>query len=197
MSKKSINKVAVKGSLLSFLLVMSLISLNNDNFQNSFAQQSESIDSFTSEGYTGQIVVLPPGIPQVPTSNDPTRASVGSVIGGNWSFTVNEGNLQNFKWNATAFSLDGSVNGTFSINNINNATATGTFTNDESIELVGNNTSFKSTANIMIDNKQAWTDVPIALHLLNGNIVNLSIDNVKTNSSFPLPLMGIVTSIKQ
>ncbi|MDQ2685876.1 MAG: hypothetical protein M3Y25_08555, partial [Thermoproteota archaeon] len=164
-------------------------------------------------GYTGQNLVIPPGVPQVLTSDNMTRALVGSVVGGNWSFSVNEGQLEDFNWEAIAYTLTGEVNGTFSVENIkDNATAIGTFTDDRTnnltavgpstdvdeskdIQLIGNHTSIESTANIIIDNETVWKDVPISLYLLNGNIVSLTISPYQTNNSFPLPLYGVVTSL--
>lgn len=207
-------KISIATFALSFLLVLNIAVLHENSFQKAFSQPSEAVDTFSASGYTGQNVVLPPSIPQVPTSENMSRAPVGSVIGGNWSFSVNEGQLEDFSWEATAYTLTGEVNGTFSIESIkDNATAIDTFTVDEAnnltavvgssidsdesraIQLIGNYSSIESTANIIIDNEPVWRDVPIALYLLNGNIVSLTVSPNQTNNSFPVPLYGIVTSL--
>ncbi|MGD9671897.1 MAG: hypothetical protein AB7U98_00285 [Candidatus Nitrosocosmicus sp.] len=213
MNKILTQKVSIATFALSFLLISNMAVLHGNSFQKAFSQPSEAVDTFSAAGYTGQNVVLPPGIPQVPTSDNMSRAPIGSVIGGNWSFSVNEGQLEDFKWEATAYTLTGEVNGTFAIESVkDNATAIGTFTvdeannltavgsstdNDESraIQLIGNHTSIESTANIIIDGEPVWTDVPIALYLLNGNIVSMTVSPNQTNNSFPVPLYGIVTSL--
>jgi hypothetical protein len=213
MNKIVTQKSSIATFALSFLLVLNMAMLQGNSFQKAFSQPSEAVSTFSASGYTGQNVVLPPGIPQVPTSGDITRAPIGSVIGGNWSFSVNEGQLEDFNWKATAYTLTGEVNGTLAVEEVkDNATGIGIFTmdrannltavgssaeNDESraIQLIGNQTSIESTANILVDNKPVWTDVPIALYLLNGNIVSLTISPNQTNNSFPVPLYGIVTSL--
>ncbi|NOJ32048.1 MAG: hypothetical protein DA329_07925 [Candidatus Nitrosocosmicus sp.] len=69
------------------------IGSNNNIFQYALAQGSEAADSFSVTGYTGQILTLPPSITQVEaTQNESSLGpSVGSVIGGNWIFTVGGG----------------------------------------------------------------------------------------------------------
>jgi hypothetical protein len=213
MNKIITQKSSIVTFALSFLLVLNMGMLHGNSFQKAFSQSPDAVSTFSAAGYTGQNVVLPPSIPQVPTSGDITRAPIGSVIGGNWSFSVNEGQLEEFNWKATAYTLTGEVNGTFSVEGVkDNATAIGIFAvdradnltgvgpstnNDESraIQLTGNHTSIESIANILVDNEPVWTDVPIALYLLNGNIVSLTISPNQTNNSFPVPLYGIVTSL--
>lgn len=213
MSRIIIQKISIATFAFSFLLVLNIDMLHGTSFQKAFSQPSEAINTFRAAGYTGQNLVIPPGVPQVLTSDNMTRALVGSVVGGNWSFSVNEGQLEDFNWEAIAYTLTGEVNGTFSVENIkDNATAIGTFTDDRTnnltavgpstdvdeskdIQLIGNHTSIESTANIIIDNETVWKDVPISLYLLNGNIVSLTISPYQTNNSFPLPLYGVVTSL--
>lgn len=41
-----------------------------------------------------------------------------------------------------------------------------------------------------------WNDVPITVHLLNGNIINIMVNPVKTDYHFKaLPVYGTITSI--
>jgi hypothetical protein len=59
-----------------------------------------------------------------------------------------------------------------------------------------NGTIFKANADINFNDKTAFNDVPIVLSLLNGKLINLSIDPTKTEGLFTTPLFGIVTSLK-
>lgn len=132
---------------------------------------------------------------QVPKSSQPQAPPVGSIIGGNWSFAVSKGVLQNFKWDATTYKLDGSANGTLSINELTNSTGALKPSPTNAIVLRDNNTVFKGNANININGKTAFSNVPVVVFLLKGKLVNFSISATKTNNFFLLPLFGIVTSL--
>lgn len=120
---------------------------------------------------------------------------VGSIIGGNWSFAVANGVLKDFKWDANAFTLGGKVNGTLSINKLTNVTGETAGEPAHTIVLKGNTTNLAGNVDININGKPAFTNVPVALHLLYGKLVNLTISPAKTDNLFPFPLFGIVTSL--
>ncbi|KAA2283496.1 hypothetical protein [Candidatus Nitrosocosmicus sp. SS] len=183
--------------LVPLLLVGSSIVATSSQLQLVSAQTSQGTNSFSAAGYTGQILTLPPSITQVPVSQNESSVgpSIGSVIGGNWSFTVSDGNLQNFTWNAVAYSLAGKPNGTASITGFTDAKPLGS--SSDSIALDGNSTSFAGTANLEINGETAFENVPVALYLLNGNIVSLTLSQQATNGQFSVPLYGIVTSLTQ
>ena len=183
--------------LVPLLLVGSSIVATSSQLQLVSAQTSQGTNSFSAAGYTGQILTLPPSITQVPVSQNESSVgpSIGSVIGGNWSFTVSDGNLQNFTWNAVAYSLAGKPNGTASITGFTDAKPLGS--SSDSIALGGNSTSFAGTANLEINGETAFENVPVALYLLNGNIVSLTLSQQATNGQFSVPLYGIVTSLTQ
>ncbi|MGD9534964.1 MAG: hypothetical protein AB7V56_14500 [Candidatus Nitrosocosmicus sp.] len=183
--------------LVPLLLVGSSIVATSSQLQLVSAQTSQGTNSFSAAGYTGQILTLPPSITQVPVSQNESSVgpSIGSVIGGNWSFTVSDGNLQNFTWNAVAYSLAGKPNGTASITGFTYAKPLGS--SSDSIALDGNSTSFAGTANLEINGETAFENVPVALYLLNGNIVSLTLSQQATNGQFSVPLYGIVTSLTQ
>jgi len=87
--------------------------------------------------------------------------------------------LQNFKWNTNAITLSGRVNGSLSTN-VTGATREYPH---PSIILHENNTSFLG--------KPMFTDVPAAVQLINGKLVNFHV----ANNAFPFPFFGIVTSL--
>lgn len=184
--------------LIPILLIGTLAvgSSSSNILQNALAQSSESTDSFSATGYTGQLLTLPPSITQIDASQNESAIgpSIGSVIGGNWSFTVNQGQLENFTWNATSYTLGGDIEGTFAINGINDAGPLDTSSGD-SITLDGNSTTFTGTTDIVINGETVFSDVPVVLYILNGNIASLTLSHEETEGIFTVPLYGIVTSL--
>ncbi len=168
---------------------------------NSFLQTAHAQlpgGTFTAKGYTGQIIVLPANSFTPPTPSQPVAPPVGSIIGGNWSVDVSNGQVSNFKWDVNHYTLSGKVNGTLSIAKLTNTTGALTPHSSPTIKLNGNYTAFKGNADININGKPSLTNAPIVFNLLNGKLVNLTIGPGKgqTSSPFPLPLFGIVTSLK-
>ena len=57
-------------------------------------------------------------------------------------------------------------------------------------------TDFKGIADITTNGKIKWKDVPIVIHVLNGNTINFNIESTKTEDHFKgLPVFGTVESI--
>jgi hypothetical protein len=103
------------------------------------------------------------------------------VVGGNWSFSVSNGILQDFKWDALAYALNCKINGTFSVDGMTNASS---FNIEQpsasgSIKLVCNNTVFKGNVNINTNGKQVWIDIPSIVRLSNGKLIAFQISEVK------------------
>jgi hypothetical protein len=151
--------------------------------------------NFSVKGYTGQQLVLPPGLSQHVNPSTPGAPPTGSVISGNWSFAVSNGQLKDFKWHEVAMTLSGKQNGTLAIDKLTNASGSVRPNEPATIVLHGNSTAFKGNVDIVINGKPMFTNVPVAVHLLNGKLVNFTISPAKTNDLFPLPLFGIVTSL--
>jgi hypothetical protein len=180
----------------------SVSTSNNFNGSQIAAAQSinsNNVGSFSASGYTGQTFVLPSDIIQPPPSaisQFKLSPPAGSIISGNWSFAVNGGKLQDFKWNVELITLNGKVNGTASITGISNSTGiVGSLTNNNIQLSASNGTAFKANADININDRTSFYDVPIVLYLLNGKLVNLSIDSIRTGGLFTTPLFGIVTTL--
>jgi hypothetical protein len=185
------------------LLSVMAISSNFHGYQSVEAQNANAtnVKTFSADGYTGQTFVLPSGVSFTPPSSISQfnlLPPAGSIIAGNWSFAVNGGKLQDFKWNVQHLTLNGKVNGTFSITGISNSTGeVQPISIHKDIQLSkSNGTIFKANADINFNDKPAFNDVPIVLSLLNGKLINLSIDPVKTADLFTVPLFGVVTSLK-
>ena len=197
--KIDINRTITVAFLIPILLISTFsVGSGSNVLQNAVAQTSESTDSFAATGYTGQLLTLPPSITQLEASQNESAIgpSIGSVIGGNWSFAVNGGQLQDFTWNATSYTLGGQRDGTFSIDGINDAAPLDTSSND-SITLNGNSTTFTGTSDIEINGQTVFSDVPVVLYILNGNIASLTLSHEETEGIFTVPLYGVVTSLTQ
>ena len=183
--------------VLPLLFVVGMSVFNNNILQNASAQVNRTVDTFSASGYTGQVFVLPGGMPQASESilQFGIAPPQGSILSGNWSFAVSGGQLQDFKWNAEAIALNGKVNGSFSISEIRNSTGAILPSTNNNIQLTGNNTAFRGIADVNINGKTAFSDVPVTLYLINGKLANLSLDPFKTGGYFSVPRFGVVTSL--
>jgi hypothetical protein len=195
---------AICSTTITVMLLLSIISISsNFNYSQSAAAQNVSannVGTFSASGYTGQSFILPQSITQTPPPASISQFNLlppaGSIITGNWSFAVNGGKLQDFKWNVESLMLNGKVNGTASIAVSSNATGVvGSSTNNAILLSESNGTAFKANADININDRTAFYDVPIVMYLLNGKLINLSVDTVRTGGLFSTPLFGIATSL--
>jgi hypothetical protein len=197
------NKLISTTIAATLILSIMIISSNFNVYQIVAAQNADatSFKTFSAGGYTGQTFVLPSGVSFTPPSSISQfnlLPPAGSIIAGNWSFAVNGGKLQDFQWDVQHLTLNGKVNGTFSITGVSNSTGeVPPLSATKDIQLSkSNSTIFKANADINFNDKTAFNDVPIVLSLLNGKLINLSIDPTKTEGLFTTPLFGIVTSLK-
>jgi hypothetical protein len=197
------NKLISTTIAATLILSIMIISSNFNVYQIVAAQNADATNfkTFSAGGYTGQTFVLPSGVSFTPPSSISQfnlLPPAGSIIAGNWSFTVNGGKLQDFQWDVQHLTLNGKVNGTFSITGVSNSTGeVPPLSATKDIQLSkSNSTIFKANADINFNDKTAFNDVPIVLSLLNGKLINLSIDPTKTEGLFTTPLFGIVTSLK-
>ena len=197
----------VSSTIITAMLLLSviIISSNFNSYQSAVAQNvntsssNSGIQTFSASGYTGQIFVLPPSTTQTqhsPISQFNLSPPAGSIISGNWSFAVNGGKLQDFKWNVEFVGLNGKVNGTSSLTGISNATGAIAPITNKNIQLSpSNGTAFKANADFNINGRTVFSDVPIVVYLFNGKLANLIIDSSRTGGLFTTPLFGVVTSL--
>ena len=177
------------------ILILSIVSIssNFNGSQSAIAQNTNTVGKFSASGYTGQIFVLP-NLILTPNQQKPP---IGSIVGGNWSFAVNGGQVKQFQWIGQAYTLTGKVNETMSINGITNASNFNIAQplSSSPIKLVGNSTAFKGNVNININGKTVWMDIPVIVKLSNGKLLSLAISDEKTKGAFTIPLFGVVTSL--
>ncbi|MBV9178185.1 MAG: hypothetical protein JO297_14235 [Nitrososphaeraceae archaeon] len=191
-------------SVLGLLLFTATLSIaNNHNIiQHAAAQPiTRTIPSgaamsgtFSAHGSLGGFIMPASAATNITSA---IRGHEGSIIGGNWSFDVSGGNLQNFKININMLGLDGKVEMAHTINGLKNPTSVITTPSASNrIFLINDNTSFKGTADITANGKPNWTDVPVVVSLINGKLLNVSINQEKTNNHFTgIPIFGIVNSL--
>lgn len=119
------------------------------------------------------------------------------VLGGDWEFGVSKGNLTNLAVDISMSMIDGKGAHHHTIESLRNATGAVLPGHGEQIALTdGNHTDFKGVADITTNGKVKWKDVPIVVHLMNGNVINFNIEATKTDDHFKgLPVFGTVESI--
>ncbi len=170
---------------------------NNNNTNNKTAAgggESGNITNIDSFRTRGQISSLASDI----MAGRPSASSSQMwVLGGNWEFGVQKGNLTNLAIDITMSQIDGKGAHRHTIESLKNATGEVIPGRSKLIELTnGNYTDFKGIANITTNGKVKWQDVPVIIHLVNGNIVNFNVDASKTEDHFKgLPVFGTVQSI--
>jgi hypothetical protein len=119
------------------------------------------------------------------------------VLGGDWEFGVSKGNLTNLAVDISMSKIDGKGAHHHTIESLRNATGAVLPGHGEQIALTdGNHTDFKGVADITTNGKVKWKDVPIVVHLMNGNVINFNIEATKTDDHFKgLPVFGTVESV--
>jgi hypothetical protein len=203
-----ITKKTITSTILGIILFIGSLSIilaamNNNNINQLASAQtpatndtsSSNLDTFNARGTISSLAA------DIITG---TNATLGGhpediwVLGGNWSYGVMNGNLSDFNLNIIMTQLTGSGLHTHSIANLRNVTGeVQPLTNTTSIMLRNSNyTDFVGIADINTNDQVKWKDVPIAVHMLRGNIVNINTDPIKTEDHFKgLPVFGTVTSI--
>ena len=126
-----------------------------------------------------------------------SNASEMWVLGGDWEFGVNKGNLSNLVVDIAMSEINGKGAHHHTIESLRNATGAVLPGHSEQIALINSNhTDFKGIADITTNGKIKWKDVPVVVHLMNGRIVNFNIEGTKTDDHFKgLPVFGTVESI--
>jgi hypothetical protein len=203
--KKTKNNTIARSLLGLAILASMLLIANNNQIQSSIVHpalaQNATVptsaalsETFSAHGTLGSLI-----IPVSVASSNITsaiRGMQGSVIGGNWILDVSGGTLRNFNVNIEMLGLDGKLDMMHSITGLKNVAAvTTTPSAFNRIFLNNNNTSFKGDADITTNGKVEWSNVPVVVSLINGKLMNLSIDITKTSGHFTgIPILGIATS---
>lgn len=155
---------------------------------------SNSLDTFSAAGRISSIAA-----DTLLGSNTTLGVHTGDlwILGGNWSFSVDSGNLTDFNADIVMTQHDGSGRHTHSIGMLTETTGAVPPLTESAIALTHRNyTSFLGNANITTSGEIKYQNVPLTVYLLNGNILNITPDPIKTEHHFKgLPIYGTVYSI--
>lgn len=192
----------ITASMLGLIFFVVALSVLN-NYQHIMAQNATISNSpalsetFRAHGTLGSII-MPTSLSTLNITSA-ISGHEGSIIGGNWSFDVSHGSLQNFKVNIEMLRLDGKEDMTHSISGLKNVTTAVTYlspSTSNKIVLNNNNTALRGFADITKNGKAMWNNIPIFVSIKNGKLMSMSIDSSKTNNHFTgIPIFGIVTSL--
>ena len=191
---------------LSLITITTLITIAaNSRFDNMALAQAQGSNNTANNGSTaatnintlrakGQISSL---ASDVLAGRPSANSSEMWVLGGDWEFGVAKGNLTNLAVDITMSKIDGTGTHHHTIESLRNVTGAVSPSRSEQIALTnGNYTDFKGIADITTNSEIKWKDVPITVHLANGNIISFNIDPSKTEDHFKgLPVFGTVDSI--
>jgi hypothetical protein len=163
----------------------------SNNTANNSTTAATNIDTLRAKGQISSLAS------DVLAGRPSANSSEMWVLGGDWEFGVAKGNLTNLAVDITMSKIDGTGTHHHTIESLRNVTGAVSPSRSEQIALTnGNYTDFKGIADITTNGEIKWKDVPITVHLANGNIVSFNIDPSKTEDHFKgLPVFGTVDSI--
>ena len=165
------------------------------------APMSQAMQStFHAKGVIGILILNPNATQSAPP---PPSKSFGTIVGGNWSLDVVSRSIQNFTMNMLSLRPDGTIAEAALVSTVTNVTAasstsplnatsaasnnsntTTTTTNDTSTT-TNNTIAFQGVANVSINGTVRWRDVPFAITVMQGTLINISmiIQRQKINSA--------------
>ena len=160
-----------------------------------FAQKQESDsnnlvyvqDTFSAIGQISSLVIT------VPESNFNITNIFKVILTGEWTLSVNKGNVTNFSTNFLASPMDGSKSHIHQITNFK-------LENDSKkaiVQLTPNNSlSVNGTADIKINGETIWKSVGISISISKGSTIAIDLDDEDTNNHFgEQQVYGIVTKL--
>jgi hypothetical protein len=131
---------------------------------------------FVAKGTINSVII-------VPTSN--------WVAVGNWSMTLNNGNVTFFETSMTWYNSSGTAAHTHELVNFSPASGEQVV----SLQQPTNNIIIKGVTDVGTNNRLAWNEVPTTISINGHKIVTISVDDNKTNHHFAgQPILGIVSS---
>lgn len=160
-----------------------------------FAQKQESDsnnlvyvqDTFSAIGQISSLVIT------VPESNFNITNIFKVILTGEWTLSVNKGNVTNFSTNFLASPMDGSKSHIHQITNFK-------LENDSKKAIVqltpDNSLSVNGTADIKINGKTIWKSVGISISISKGSTIAIDLDDEDTSNHFgEQQVYGIVTKL--
>jgi hypothetical protein len=144
-------------------------------------------DTFSAIGQISSLVIT------VPESNFNITNIFKVILTGEWTLSVNKGNVTNFSTNFLASPMDGSKSHIHQITNFK-------LENDSKKAIVqltpDNSLSVNGTADIKINGQTIWKSVGISLSISKGSTIAIDLDDEDTSNHFgEQQVYGIVTKL--
>lgn len=167
------------------LFTSSIIVINTNEMllTEGFAQKQEidsnnsvyTQDTFSAIGQISSLVIT------VPESNFNITNIFKVILTGEWTLSVNKGNVTNFSTNFLASPMDGSKSHIHQITNFK-------LENDSKKAIVqltpDNSLSVNGTADIKINGQTIWKSVGISISISKGSTIAIDLDDEDTNNHF-------------
>jgi hypothetical protein len=189
--------------LLSSLIFVSAYSNNTALGQ---IQDGISLgpESTSNHSVSNANPLTPDQIPAVPQQGPPSgfvaKGTINSIIFvptgkwiavGNWSMTLNNGNISFFETNMVWYNSSGTAAHTHELVNFSPASGEQVV----SLQQPSNNIVLKGVTDVGTNNRIVWNEVPTTISINGHKIITISIDDNKTNHHFAgQPILGIVSS---
>ena len=172
-----------------------VINTNEMLLTEGFAQKQEidsdnsvyAQDTFSAIGQISSLVIT------VPESNFNITNIFKVILTGEWTLSVNKGNVTNFSTNFLASPMDGSKSHIHQITNFK-------LENDSKKAIVqltpDNSLSVNGTADIKINGQTIWKSVGISISISKGSTIAIDVDDEDTSNHFgEQQVYGIVTKL--
>lgn len=181
--------------IVLFTLPIIVINTNEMLLTDGFAQKQEidfdnlvyTQDTFSAIGQISSLVIT------VPESNFNITNIFKVILTGEWTLSVNKGNVTNFSTNFLASPMDGSKSHIHQITNFK-------LENDSKKAIVqltpDNSLSVNGTADIKINGQTIWKSVGISISISKGSTIAIDLDDEDTSNHFgEQQVYGIVTKL--
>jgi hypothetical protein len=175
--------------------IIVIINTNEMLVTEGFAQKQEidsdnlvyAQDTFSAIGQISSLVIT------VPESNFNITNIFKVILIGEWTLSVNKGNVTNFSTTFLASPMDGSKSHIHQITNFK-------LENDSKkaiVQLTPNNSlSVNGTADIKINGQTIWKSVGISISISKGSTIAIDLDDEDTSNHFgEQQVYGIVTKL--
>lgn len=179
------------------LFTSSIIVINTNEMllTEGFAQEQEIEsdnlvyfqDTFSAIGQISSLVIT------IPESNFNITNMFKVILTGEWTLSVNKGNVTNFSTNFLASPMDGSKSHIHQITNFK-------LENDSKKTIVqltpDNSLSVNGTADIKINGQTIWKSAGISISISKGSTIAIDLDDEDTSNHFgEQQVYGIVTKL--
>ena len=191
-----------------FVMAISLVILQNIDFAFSQIGEDTSLGPNASNITNTSSFLSNDGLsstPQQPSgfvSNGKINAVINVPNGkwlaaGNWTLTVNNGNVTSFEIKTTWYNSSGTNAHSHDLMNFKSASDISGNTQMLPITTSNKQTTIKGFTDIASNGKVSWVGVPTTITINDGKIISISVDDLKTNHHFNgQPLLGIVDSFE-